>query len=262
MSRTKRRGRTSSPIKRYLDFSGGTGLITYYDSDKKERVEVEQLNMIILDTPASITGYDEGKKSKVTSNMVADTKTEVLKVVSYKDKKGTDIAEGLYQDIKDQVKNAKGKFTTNVIGMADIGNGMEMVNLQLTGVALGGWIEFASEQDGDYYDNFITFSRGALSKRDGDKNVPVTAKEEKELDAKLAKNPRAPRPVWYYTLNIELGEELSEEESEMAVEKDEELQEYFDKYSSRNTDDDSDSTNSSPQPPADPEGDGKDDLPF
>ena len=227
MSRTKRSGGTTSPIKKYLQFSGSTGIFSYYDKEAKERVELDELEIVVLDVRASITGYDSATKAQFTSNLVAETGKEILKVVSWKDNKPTNVAEGLYKEIKDAVKSAGGKFTTNVICLCDVGNGQEICNLQVQGASLNGWINFMDTLDrGEEYDKVITISRGALSKLDGKNFVAVTDKEEKALDAKLKKNPRAPQPIWFYVLQFDT-EDLSEEQVDMATEEDEKVQKYF-----------------------------------
>jgi|GEM_PF-6101693 len=258
MSRTKRRGGAASPIKRYLGFSGSTGLFSYYDKDAKETVELEELSIIVLDVRGSVTGYNSGSKASISSNMVAEIGNEPLQVQSWKDGKKNLIAEGLYKDIKVEVKEAGGKFTTNIICLADVGEGEEVCNLQLTGSALNGWIEFVKGLDTDgEYDNRITITKGALSKVDGKEFVPVTAKEEKDLEAKLKKNPRTRQPIWFFVLAFETTE-LTEEETERAVENDESLQKYFGASAPKKGTDSEEAMDA----PEDAEEEDKDDLPF
>lgn len=259
MSRTRRRSGAANPIKRYLSFSGSTGLFSYYDKDSKDNVELESLSLIVLDVRASVTGYNSGAKAQVSSNMVENIGNDVLTVQMWKDGKRSLIAEGVYKDIKATIKEAGGKFTTNVIALADVGdgNGEQIVNLQLTGSALNGWIDFVKGLEaGGEYDNSITITKGALSKVDGDEIVPVTAKEEKALLAKLKKNPRAKQPIWFYVLSFET-EELTDEESERATEQDETLQKYLGASKPAETTDSEDQ-----DAPEDEDEDGKDDLPF
>lgn len=266
MSRTKRKGGNASPIKKYIQFSGSTGEFSYYDKENKERVEVDTVEIIVLDVRASITGFDSSTKAQITSNMVAETGTEILKVSSWKDGKSNDIAEGLYKDIKDKVKVAGGKFTTNVICLCDVtGEGREICNIQFQGSSLNGWINFIDTLErGGEYDNVITISKGALSKLDGKVFAPVTAKEEKDLDDKLKKNARAPRPIWFYVLKFDV-EPLTDEEAELAAEEDEILQEYFQGYATASTAKGSNNDEAEEKvqtKPADDEEEEKDDLPF
>lgn len=271
MSRTRKRAGSTSPIKKYISFSGSTGKINYYDKSRPEgdkTLEFDELDIIVLDTRSSVSGFSESHQGGIVSNMVADTTKETLKVVAFSNGKPQDIAEGIYKEIKSDIKDAGGKFTTNVIALADLGDGMEMVNVQLSGAALNSWIDFTTDNPNEsYYDNVIKLSKGALSKRGKKGNVAVTAKEEKELDAKLKKNPRAPRPVWFYVLNIELGAELTEEESELAIENDETLQEYFDQSKSNKANDvevnDAENISSeAPEPASGTEEEDDSDLPF
>ena len=229
MSRTKSRGVSASPIKKYLQFSASTGLFSYYDKEAKNKVELEELKLTVLDVRSSVTGYNSANKAQVASNMVAQTGKEELKVVSWKDGKATEIAEGLYKDIKEKVtsKSVGGKFTANVICLCDVGKGKEICNLQFSGSSLNGWINFLSSLDaGGEYDNEITISRGALSVVDGKEFRPVTKKEEDELDKALAKNKRHPQPIWFYVLAFDT-EELTEEQVEFAGEEDDKLQKFF-----------------------------------
>lgn len=262
MSRTQKRGGTSSPITKYISFSGSTGKINYYDKESSKNVEMDSLSLIVLDTRASISGFSESHQGGISSNLVKDTTKDSMKVIAFKNGKPSDIAEGIYKDIKDKVKDKGGKFTTNVIAMADLGDGMQMVNVQLSGAALSSWIDFTKENPNEaFYDNVVELTAGVLSKRGADGNVPVTEKEEKELDAKLKKNPRAPRPVWFYVLDVTLGEELTVEQSEMANEQDEMLQEYFGQSAPKS----STETSQEEGEEADREDDGEDtpdDLPF
>lgn len=267
MSRTRRRSASTSPIKKWISFSGSTGLFSYFDKsvgENGERVELESLSLIVLDVRASVTGYNETKKSQISSNMIANPNDDILTVVGFANKNKYEIATGIYKDIKEAVKKEKGKYTQNIIGLADLGNGHEVVCLQVNGSALNSWINFTQLHPNDgYYDFEITFNKGALSKVDGDEFVPVTKKEEKELDAKLAKNPRAPRPVWFYLMEMSV-EDLTEDQIDMAVEEDEKLQEYF---SSNSTEDkkgksNGDKSSTEQEEEEDDDEEDGDDLPF
>lgn len=265
MSRTNRRGGNTSPIKKYLQFSGSTGTFSYYNKETKEREELDELTITVLDVRSSVTGYNSTSKAQITSNLVAETGKEPLKVMSWKDGKATDIAEGLYKEIKDKVKAAGGKFTANVICLADVGDGQEICNLQFQGSSLNGWINFLDTLDRDgEYDNQITIRRGALSKLDGKEFVPVTKKEEDALDKKLAKNPRSARPIWFYVLEFET-EPLTEEQVDEAVEQDTVVQEYFDASTGGNSsasNSSSDDAASSDEDEDEDEDEDGDDVPF
>tara|TARA_R110000782_G_scaffold12246_2_gene36982 strand:+ start:1389 stop:2192 length:804 start_codon:yes stop_codon:yes gene_type:complete len=229
MSRTQRRGGTSSPIKNYLQFSASTGTFNYYDKELKERVELEKLSIILLDSRGSVSGYNQATKAQITSNLVADVGKEVLTVMSWKDKKSTEIAKGIYKTIKPIVNPKGGKFTTNLICLADLGtgNGLEISNLQFQGSSLNGWINFVKTLDSNgEYDSVVKMTRGALSKQDGNVFSAVSAKEEADLIAKIKKNPRTPQPIWFYVMEFET-EDLTEDQIVEADQNDATVQEYF-----------------------------------
>ena len=262
MSRTKKRSGGSSPIKRFVRYSGGTGSFSYYDKAAEETVELEKLDVIVLDVRSSITGFYEEKKASISSNMVLDTKKEPFKVIAFANKKPIEIADGLYATIKPELAKVGGKFTSNIIGLVDFGDGWEVTNIQLSGVALNSWIEFTTEHDNNsYYDYLVTFKKGLLSKRDNGKNVPVTQKEEEALDAKLKKNPRAPKPVWFYTVGFDI-EDLTDEQIQLAEEEDAKLQEYFEGVSSAPVKETSTEKVTDAPEPSDDEDEDESDLPF
>lgn len=255
MSRTNRRSKVSSPIKKYISFSGSTGVFSYYDKAKGEKVEIDSISLILMDIRSSITGYNSASKSQISSNYVVNIEEEELKVVTWKGGKSADVAEGLYADIKSKLSSIGGKFTTNLICLADVGDGEEICNIQLTGSSLSSWFEALSSID--EYDSFITLSKGPLSKVDGKEIVPVTEEEEKALLAKIKKNPRVKQPIWFYLIDVDTTE-LSDEDGKKADELDATLQKYFGASKPK----DADTSDDDGYDDEDPEGDEKDDLPF
>lgn len=255
MSRSNPRQSTGNPIKKYVTFSGGTGTCSYYDKEKAEKVELDSLDFIILDVRSSITGFDSDESASYSSNMVKDISKESIKVSQFKNKQSKVIFEGSYADFKEmKVKGAK--FTSNVLALVDFGNGNEITDILLSGSALNNWIELQSKNPNNaLYDFKITLSQGALSKRLEGETVPVTEKEEKDLDAKLKKNPRAPRPVWFYQAKFDLTP-LTEEEIAEATESDKELQKYL------GTTAPSEKPINEPESPFSEEQEGDDDMPF
>lgn len=237
MSRTRRNSKGVSPIKKYIEFKGGEGIFQYYDKETKENITLESLDgLIVLDVRYSIGGYSKAYNAGINSNMVTSIGRDVLSVAVWENGKRNEVAKGVYKDIKPKLAKLSGaKFTQNVIALLDLGDGYEVVNVQLSGVGNSSWIEFNDKHGEAIYDYAITMKRGMLSKLDKDnKMVAVTKKEEGELDKKLSKNPRAPRPVWFYTIEFE-ERELTEEEADLAIDEDEKLQNYFNS-NTKNTD--------------------------
>ena len=185
---------------------------------------------MVLDTKASISGFNEGESCGISSNLL-DQFDLGKKELIVKTKVGGvfgEFARGIYRDIKDKVFNIGGKFTTNIFALADLGNGMELVRIELSGAALGPWIEYVDglESADAIYDQVVTISKGKLCGRKGGKNYDVTKAEYNKVLAAQKKNPMAPKPVWFYVSAFK-GEGISEELTALAEEKDKVLQTYL-----------------------------------
>lgn len=236
MSRTKRGQGGNSPVKKYISFSGSKGEFKFYDknhkdADDKGHVYIPELSIVVLDIKSSISGYNENASSGITSNMLdpySVGKEDFIVKTKINGKFGV-FAEGIYKDIKDKLATINAKFTTNVFGLVDLGEGHEIVKVELNGSALRPWIELADGLDNseDIYDLEITGARGTLLTRKGGETVKVTKKEYDKVVAAIKKDPMYQRPVWFYAPAFSTAE-LSEELSELAIEQDEVLQNYFD----------------------------------
>lgn len=233
MSRTQPNGTTSSPVKKYLSFKGSTGQIHYYDKDSDQEdknVFLNSLDFIVLDVKASISGFNENESCGISSNLLDqfDLGKKELTVKTKVNGQFGVFAKGLYRDIKDKAFSIGGKFTTNIFALADVGSGMEIVRIELSGASLGPWIDFSGNLDAgqDIYGLKITLGKGILCGRKDGKNHEVSKDEYNKVLVKLKKNPMAPKPVWFYTSAFS-GEEISGEYSDLADDGDKVLQEYF-----------------------------------
>lgn len=230
MSRTQQTSGGNSPVKKYLSFGGGTGQIGWYDKNAPEdekKKAVDSLEFTILDIKSSIRGYHEASSSQISSNMldpysVGKEEFEVRLG-------GKVIKKGIWSKIKSELDSeAKGaKFTTNIFALADVGNGMEVVKLDLNGSALSPWIEFSKEIGDSIYDKKITITKGQLCTRKNGETAPVSDAEYKKILDAAIKNPLAPRPVLFYTSAFS-AVDLTESEAGDAIKADEALQAYFD----------------------------------
>ena len=228
MSRTKKRSGSKSPVKRYLSFSGGKGKIKFYDkdhdsSDEKGNVYLDSVDLIVLDIKASVSGYNEGTSSGISSNYLDPYSTgkEEFVIKTKRDGKYGEVLRGIWKD--------GAKYTTNIFALADLGDGLEMVKLELNGSGLTPWIDYTKtlENSEEVYDKVITVSKGDLCARKKGKTVKVSDAEYKKVMAALKKDPMAERPVWFYAPSIS-DSDLTEEQADLAIEADEVLQKYFD----------------------------------
>lgn len=235
MSRTKKTGGSKSPVTKYMSFSGGKGKIKFYDknhkdADDKGNVYLDSLHFAVVDIRASISGYNEKTSSQVRSNMLDpfETGKQPFVIKTKSDGKFQDVLTGIWKDIKAEAEQFGGKFTSNIFAVADVGEGIELVRLELNGSSLTPWIEYIDGL-GDsekVYDRFITITKGQLCTRKKGKTLPVSDTEYKKVIAELKKDPMADKPVWFYTPAF-TDEDLEEEVVEFAIEQDELLQAYF-----------------------------------
>jgi hypothetical protein len=279
MSRTKRSSGSQSPVKRYLSFAGNKGQIKFYDkehddADSKGNVYLKDIDLIVLDIKASVSGYNEKSSSGISSNLLDPYSTgkEEFIIKTKQDGKYGEVLRGIWKDIKLEADSFGGKYTTNIFALADVGDGLELVKMELNGSGLTPWIEYtkALENSEELYDKLIKISKGQLCARKKGKTAPVSDAEYKKVLAELKKDPMADKPVWFYTPLI-TDEDLTEEQVELAIANDEILQAYFDETGNnkgQETDDDDDDTpeapkaSKSPTPAAGTEEEDDDDLPF
>lgn len=275
MSRTKKTGGSSSPVQKYLSFKGSKGQVRYYDKNKEgedKNVNIDTLDLVILDIKSSVSGFNESSSSSISSNMLDPYSTGKEEFIVKTKVNGSfgEFTRGIWKDIKDEVANIGGKFTTNIFALADVGdgNGLQIVRLELNGSALSPWIEYVDglDNDDEVYDQLITITKGQLCTRKKGKTVPVSDAEYKKVVAALKKDPMADKPVWFYAPEF-TGQPLTEDLTDLAVQEDERLQEYFDSVGVKTEDKEEpssepSSTATAPAPAANTEEDDDDDLPF
>lgn len=175
---------SSSPIQTYLRWHGD-GHIEYFDKsvgDKGENVTQDSVELVIIDIRSSITGWHDASESKINSNMVKDSTKEPLTVKAFKANKP--LAQGLWADIKEDVGNSGGDFTTNLIAAAKLNGSWVLANLQLSRSNLAVWMEFRkTTTEKEIYDSTVSVTAGEKRKK-GKTVFTVPSFELKKLDAK------------------------------------------------------------------------------
>lgn len=124
-----------NPVAKYYKWSSKERSFSYYDKEAEMTIVVPELNFILLDRTAYISGYHQATSTGVISNFVKNTKEEILKV---RTQKGMQIAEGLYADIKEKVQTQDGEYTVGIYGW-DTDN-KEMIHIAARGAVLGAMI--------------------------------------------------------------------------------------------------------------------------
>lgn len=152
----------SSPVKYYLTYKGDKGVFSRWDNEKKENVIYDELDIVLLDTRSSITGWSDEDQSKIYSNLVEYSTKEKFLVKAGK----KTLAEGVYQDIKDQVNKIGGSFTANIFALANIDDEFVPVNIQLHSSALSNWSDYV-ESTGikNVYNQVIRLCKGEQKKK-------------------------------------------------------------------------------------------------
>lgn len=219
---------SGSPIKKYLEFRAGEGVFTYYDKDSKENVEVESIkDAILIDYRVVVSGFDGDEKESYRSNSVAftDLAKVKLKVIAYKGKAQEEIANGTWKSIKKSLQEdyPKAAFTAQLILLADVGDGEEVIALNLSKSAFRAWMELTNEESvAKVYDYSLSFSAGSTV-RQGTNKGEIVELSEKEV-AEIMK--KRSRPIMWTLLNIE-HEDLTSEQEERADEADSIVSKYF-----------------------------------
>ena len=132
--------RVENPAKKFIEFSGDTGVFSWYDKEKAEKVQLQTpMFFVVLDELSTIAGYSDQYASGIYSNEVHRIGDEELRVKSFK---GGFVKSGKYADIKDEIKAVGGKFAKSIYALLITGeNQYEVVNFKMKGAAFAGWLE-------------------------------------------------------------------------------------------------------------------------
>lgn len=151
--------RSKSPVKYYVSFSGETGVFTYWDGEKT--VMLEDLDLVMLDSRGSISGWSDANNARIFSNYFRSPKDKVAVRCGNKD-----LLEGSYSVDKEKIKAAGGKFQTNIFALADINGDWVLVNLQVSSSSLMAWTSFVEENKlGTIYKSLIRVTKGPQEKK-------------------------------------------------------------------------------------------------
>ena len=266
MSRSNRRSGSSSPVKKYLEFKGGIGAISYYDKDKKENIEFDSIDLILIDDLASVGGFNESAQSGYSSNLLHpfDTGKKEFTVKSRVGGQFKEIISGIWKEIKGDSKIKGAKFARNLFALADVGEGYELVKLELIGAGLSPWLGLLDKVGNeDIYNNVLRVSRGQMFTRKGNSNAVITEAEYDKMVKAFQKDPRKNKlPVVFYATNIELIEPVSEDLIAMADEADEKLQSYLQLTPPDEKPEDTQESATATKPEAAYPSNEADDLPF
>lgn len=153
--------RIKSPVKHYISFSGETGIFSYWDSVEKKNVALEDLDMIVMDTRVSISGWSDENNCRIFSNYFRTTKEKIT--VRAGDK---DLLTGTYAEDKVKIKELGGKYQINIFALVDINGDWVPAVLQLSGSSLAAWSTFTeTNKIWDVYKSLLVVRRGPQQKK-------------------------------------------------------------------------------------------------
>lgn len=153
--------RIKSPVKCYISFSGETGVFSYWDNTEKKNVALEDLDMIVMDTRVSISGWSDENNCRIFSNYFRTTKEKIT--VRAGDK---DLLTGTYAEDKVKIKELGGKYQINIFALVDINGDWVPAVLQLSGSSLAAWSTFTeTNKIWDVYKSLLVVRKGPQQKK-------------------------------------------------------------------------------------------------
>lgn len=129
-----------SPVARYYNWSGEKGELYYYDKEAGQKVYVETIDFILIDTKSCVEGFSDKEQTGFRSNEVKSTQKEEL-VIKFNNN-GKVLLRGLYASIKDNIKAAGGNYNISLYGVENIEGEWKIINIKLKGSGLSAWLEF------------------------------------------------------------------------------------------------------------------------
>lgn len=130
-------GGTKNPATKFLEWKSDQKGFSYYDKGLAKNVEVSlPFKFVFLDELSTVKGWNDASSSGIFSNEVKYLSKEPMTVKAFK---GGVLAQGLYNEIKERVKNAGGHYSKSVYIMLEDGS---LANIQLKGSATQQWGEF------------------------------------------------------------------------------------------------------------------------
>ena len=130
-------GGSKNPATKFLEWKSDQKGFSYYDKGLAKNVEVSlPFKFVFLDELSTVKGWNDASSSGIFANEVKYLSKEPMTVKAFK---GGVLAQGLYNEIKERVKNAGGHYSKSVYIMLEDG---ALANIQLKGSATQQWGEF------------------------------------------------------------------------------------------------------------------------
>jgi hypothetical protein len=158
----------SNPATKFLNWKSNDKQFSYYDKETETNVAVNlPFKFLVLDELASVKGWSDNLTGSIISNEVKFISKEVITAKCYhKNLKGekvtTEIARGLYKDIKEKVNSAGAKYHKSIYVMLEDGT---MANIQLKGASVQKWGEFTQKTKQRLLDEWVVVDKAEDGKK-------------------------------------------------------------------------------------------------
>ena len=172
----------SNPATKFIEWKSNDKCFSYYDkaiaeslqgSDAeviKEKANVKiqlPFKFLVLDELSFVKGWSDALTGNIISNEVKFISKETLSAKCYhKNVKGesviTEIAKGLYKDIKDQVVTAGAKYHKSIYVMLEDGS---LANIKFKGACVGKWAEFTQKTRNRLADEWVIVAKAEDGKK-------------------------------------------------------------------------------------------------
>ena len=205
MSRSNKSETAVNPAVKFIEWNSEKGCFKYYDKATKKNIDIPlPTKFYVLDILKTIKGFSDSTQNGIWSNEVKNLSKQAFKVVTKsKDGKFKTLSEGIYSATKDKIKSEGGKFTMSVYAaMVNDQDEYEIVNFQLKGAALSGWVTFENENRNSVLTDEVICDDFSKEKKGATK----------------------------YTVPVFRTEKATEEGNDAAIELDIQLQEYLTSY--------------------------------
>jgi len=166
----------ANPATKFISWKSNDKCFSYYDKEIAESLKGESdevikekanvkitlpFKFLALDELASVKGWSDSLGGNIVLNEVKYISKEVLTAKCFhKNPKGektsTEIAKGIYRDIKEKVNSAGAKYHKSVYVMLEDGS---LANIQMKGAVVQKWGEFTQKTKSRLSDEWVVVEK-------------------------------------------------------------------------------------------------------
>jgi hypothetical protein len=172
----------SNPATKFIEWKSNDKCFSYYDKEIaeslkgsdaeviKEKANVQialPFKFLVLDELSFVKGWSDALSGNIISNEVKFISKETIVAKCYhKNVKGdsvtTEIAKGLYKDIKEQIVTAGAKYHKSVYVMLEDGS---LANIKFKGACVGKWADFTQKSKSRLADEWVIVAKAEDGKK-------------------------------------------------------------------------------------------------